>query len=65
MIRADWFEFLPERAWQNWFWLRVSKVLKARHIQGTNFDKVRRVVLEVDQDIKKKIVTLFKGNREK
>jgi len=58
LIRADWFELLPERTWQSWFWLRVSKALKERKIRGTDLYRVRVVALELDQEIKQKIAAL-------
>ncbi len=58
MIRAIWFELLPERTWENWFWLRVSKVLRERNIRGTDLGKVRKVAMELDKEFKEKISAL-------
>ncbi len=34
MIRADWFNLLPDRTWQTWFWVRVKKELRKKISRG-------------------------------
>jgi len=58
VIRAVWFELLPKRTWQTWFWARVSKELRVQGIRGTDLVRVQEVAEIIDSQVIKTVSKL-------